>query len=41
MYGILYIVGDGKKAVLSFQLETSTWTYEEKEPMSCDSQLTY
>ena len=28
MYGILYVVGDGKKAVLAFRLETSTRTYE-------------
>ena len=41
MYGILYVVGDGKKAILAFRLETSTRTYEEKKPMSRDSQLTY
>ena len=41
MYGILYVVGDGKKAILAFWLETSTRIYEGKKPMSHDSQLTY
>ena len=31
MYGILYVVGNGKKTVLAFWLETSTWTYDENQ----------
>ena len=31
MYGILYVVGNGKKAVLAFQLEISTWIYDKNQ----------
>ena len=31
MYGILYVVSNGKKAILAFRLETSTQTYDENQ----------